>query len=215
MSGTPSSTMKRNNERDSLFTAALKRGGSSPVKLVIAMGAVTVAFVLVVYAVIVSLGATKAPVASAPVKPTISNLSGKAAPAFSLPTLFGKGSLSLASFRGHPVVLNFFASWCSPCKAELPFFATTAKASSSKVDFIGIDENDSASSARALVTRDRVAYSLVSDSNGAMSGPYGLYGLPTTFAIGANGKVVAEVAGQISQSQLNQLVSEAESGRVL
>ena len=80
MSGTPSSTMKRNNERDSLFTAALKRGGSSPVKLVIAMGAVTVAFVLVVYAVIVSLGATKAPVASAPVKPTISNLSGKAAP---------------------------------------------------------------------------------------------------------------------------------------
>ncbi len=215
MSGTPSSTAERAKERDSVFTAALKKGGSSPVKLVIAMGAVTVAFVLVVYAVIVSLGAIKTPAASAPATPAISNLSGKVAPSFSLPALFGKSNVSLASFKGHPIVLNFFASWCAPCKAELPFFATTAKSANSKVDFIGIDENDSAASARTLVTKDQVSYSLASDSGGAMSGPYGLYGLPTTFAIGANGKVVAEVAGQISQSQLNQLVSEAESGKIL
>ncbi len=215
MSGTHSSTTERATERDSLFTTALKRGGNSPVKLVIAMGAVTVSFVLVVYAVIVSLGATKTPVASAPATPAITNLSGKVAPAFSLPALFGNRIVSLASFKGHPVVLNFFASWCTPCKAELPFFATTAKSTTSKVDFIGIDENDSASSARTLITKDRVSYPLASDSGGAMSGPYGLYGLPTTFAIGADGKVVAEIAGQISQSQLNQLVLEAESGKIL
>ena len=64
---------------------------------------------------------------------------GQAAPAFSLPRLDAPGTISLADYRGHPVVLNFWASWCQPCKQEAPLFATAADRYRGKLVVLGID----------------------------------------------------------------------------
>ncbi len=184
----------------------------SPTKLIVTMGAVSIAVILVTYAVLVSLNANRASQAAKTTQ-TAAPMIGRQAPKFTLQALVGSGKVQLASMQGRPLILNFFASWCGPCKAELPFFASTARTTTSGVTFLGIDENDSIGSARLLVAKDHVGYKLAFDPGGSLSGPYDLYGFPTTMAVAADGRVVAEVAGQISQSQLDQLVRDAKAGK--
>jgi cytochrome c biogenesis protein CcmG/thiol:disulfide interchange protein DsbE len=136
---------------------------------------------------------------------------GDAAPAFTLPSLTGGTPVSLDGLgrdRHHPVVLNFFASWCQPCQKETPLLARTAaneQAKGSTVQFIGVDTADKPSDALPFVQRAGITYPVGVDfSTQVSSGLYGLYGDPQTFFIDSSGQVVGHVLGPLNQGQLDR-----------
>ncbi len=136
---------------------------------------------------------------------------GSQAPNFSLPSLTGGTPVSLDSLgKGshHPVVLNFFASWCTPCQKETPLLAQTAAAQQAKgstVRFVGVDVNDLPADALPFVQKAGITYPVgVDKSFDVTSGKYALYGLPQTFFIDAEGRVVGHIQGAVTQAELNQ-----------
>jgi cytochrome c biogenesis protein CcmG/thiol:disulfide interchange protein DsbE len=130
---------------------------------------------------------------------------------FTLSRLDRNGKLSLASLRGKVVVLNFWASWCVPCKAESPRFEAVWKRYRSKgVVVVGIDANDFSSDARKFAARYHLTYPLVHDGSGKTLGPYGVTGFPETRFIDRRGRFVGEhVVGEISATRLEKNVQKA------
>jgi len=114
---------------------------------------------------------------------------GTVAPTFDVPSLYaGKPAVQLSRLRGSTVLVNFFASWCVPCKEELPLLSRTASRHPG-VKFVGIDVNETSDrNARRLLAASRVTYPIGTDS-GSVIGKYGVIGLPTSFLIGPNGRV--------------------------
>ena len=103
----------------------------------------------------------------------------------------------LARLRGHPVVVNEWASWCPPCQNEFPFFADASVRYGTRVGFVGLDVNDGAGSARAFVAKHPVSYPSYSDDGGKASDWLGRsIGLPTTVFLDARGKVISTHVGQ-------------------
>jgi cytochrome c biogenesis protein CcmG/thiol:disulfide interchange protein DsbE len=130
-------------------------------------------------------------------------LIGKSAPGFSLALLDGSGQLSLASLRGKAVVLNFWASWCSPCKEETPMLeASWPQAQSQGVVFVGLDFMEASSEARGFMQTYHITYPLALDSTGSAASSYLISGLPDTVFISRNGSVLAKVTGQITSKEL-------------
>jgi cytochrome c biogenesis protein CcmG/thiol:disulfide interchange protein DsbE len=120
------------------------------------------------------------------------------APAFTLERLDGKGELDLASLRGKAVVLNFWASWCGPCKDETPLLQEAWKRWEGKdVVFVGIDVKDFRGDAEDFLARYGVTYPNVYDGKGSTVGRYGVTGFPETYFIDASGKVRYRIAGPV------------------
>lgn len=127
---------------------------------------------------------------------------------WSLPRLQdAKRSLSLAELRGKPLVLNFWASWCPPCRSEMPALEAVHRELGAKVEFVGIDTQDTAASARAFVAKTKVSYPVLSDTRHEWSS-YGVYGLPTTVFISANGRILARQVGGMTASRLRHLLKQ-------
>ena len=128
---------------------------------------------------------------------------GAPAPAFSLPRLDGRGQVSLASLRGKTVVLNFFASWCRPCKREAPDLESLwRRYRSDGVVVLGVDSGDTKGSARQFLDAHGVTYPIVFDPGEKLAqGPYALPGLPVTYVINRVGRVVGGgVLGPVSDN---------------
>jgi cytochrome c biogenesis protein CcmG/thiol:disulfide interchange protein DsbE len=123
------------------------------------------------------------------------------APAFTLERLDGEGELSLESLRGRPVVLNFWASWCGPCKDEAPLLEEASKRWAGKVAFVGIDVKDFRGDARAFLDRYGVTYPNVYDGKGSTIGRYGVTGYPETYFVDADGRVRYRIAGPVEDAQ--------------
>jgi len=125
------------------------------------------------------------------------------APAFELQRLDGSGKVSLASLRGRPRVINFWASWCYPCKQEAPVLeATWRKYRSRGVVFVGIDVNDVHGDARAFVKKYGVTYSILYDRGGRVLGRYGVAQLPETFIVDRRGKLIPDLfAGAVNTDE--------------
>jgi cytochrome c biogenesis protein CcmG/thiol:disulfide interchange protein DsbE len=145
------------------------------------------------------------------------------APGFSLPVLWRHaetwpvdagaaltdGQLRLHELRGHPVVLNFWASWCVPCGKEAPLFSDAARAHRGQVAFLGIDINDFKSDARHFLRKHKVNYVSVRNGNGSLQGRYGLTGVPETYYLNAAGRIVGHSPGQVSREELAQGIRQA------
>lgn len=150
-----------------------------------------------------------------------------AAPAFVLPVIWphaetwpralrpalADGKIALAELRGHPVVLNIWASWCIPCKKEAPELAASARAHAGRVAFLGLDVQDFKSDARRFLGRYDVRYVSVRDGGGATGDAYGITGVPETYWIDARGRIVAHYPGQVSRRQLEAGIAKARSSR--
>ena len=118
------------------------------------------------------------------------------APALSLPRLDRPGNLSLVSLRGKTVVVNFWASWCGPCKEEAPLLERAWNENHAKgLVVLGVDANDYAGDARSFMRRYGLTYPVIHDAHGATLGHWGVGGLPTTYVVDARGKIVSSVVG--------------------
>jgi cytochrome c biogenesis protein CcmG/thiol:disulfide interchange protein DsbE len=115
------------------------------------------------------------------------------APNFTLPRLDRSGKLELASLRGKAVVLNFWASWCVPCKQEAAALERTWRRYESRgLVVVGVDVRDFRGDARHFMRAHSLTYPVVHDGPGSVIGPYGLTGYPETFFVGRNGRLVAD-----------------------
>ena len=133
---------------------------------------------------------------------------GSAAPNFTLANLQdGKGSISLASYKGKPVLVNFWATWCVPCKDEMPLLQAAHDRWGSKVQFVGIDRQDYKPDAVAFAQRTHVTYPLAADPDATLDGSYRLRGMPTSVFIDRNGRIVDRVTGPVTKSQLDDTLS--------
>jgi len=130
------------------------------------------------------------------------------APLFELTTLDGD-RVTLDDLHGKAVVLNFWASWCVPCRSEMPYFEKTYRAYHDRgVVFVGAAVEDDLSSARAFVKELGVTYPVGLDEGGVVTRAYQVAGLPSTFIIDRNGGLVRKWPGVISEDQLAALVEQ-------
>jgi cytochrome c biogenesis protein CcmG, thiol:disulfide interchange protein DsbE len=141
----------------------------------------------------------------------------RVAPAFRLPQLSKPDHvLSLEEFRGRPVVMNFWASWCVPCRTEMPVLQAVATKVRGRVAFVGIDHQDTRDDALAFVHKTGVRYPIAFDPDGTTARAYGLVGVPTTVFIDARGREVARHLGKLDRDDLTRFLEQlfpAATGR--
>jgi cytochrome c biogenesis protein CcmG, thiol:disulfide interchange protein DsbE len=129
---------------------------------------------------------------------------GQRAPDFTLPLIAnGSGQIALSALRGHGVYLNFFASWCDPCKEEAPWLGRLAHDYSRRnVVMLGIDELDQTPPALKFVQKYHLTYGIVSDPEGRTGASYGLGALPLHVFIAPSGKIEAAQVGPMTEHEI-------------
>ena len=133
------------------------------------------------------------------------------APSFNLPRLDRPGRLALRSLRGNVVVLNFWASWCVPCKEEAPRLERTWQRWKGKgVVFVGVDAQDLANAAKAFMRHYRISYPNVHDGSGTTLQPYGVTGFPETFFVDRAGYLTSQhITGATTVAALDASIRAA------
>lgn len=137
-----------------------------------------------------------------------SPLIGRPAPDFTLSTLgaASTSSIHLATLKGKPVILNFWASWCDACKQEAPLLQRTGQRISKQGGvLIGIDFEDTADAAKRFLSNYNITYPNVIDTvNGATAIAYGVTGVPETFFINSQGTIIHKEIGALSEKMMQQ-----------
>jgi cytochrome c biogenesis protein CcmG/thiol:disulfide interchange protein DsbE len=140
-----------------------------------------------------------------------SPLIGKPAPTFILPAIKG-GELDLSAYQGKPIILNFYASWCAPCRVEHPQFLQLAK--DSRFVVLGVAYRDDPAKTAAYLDElgDPFVQSAI-DRQGAVGVQFGLGGVPETYVIGADGTVLRRHQGEVTPKIAGELAQLAVKGR--
>ena len=133
---------------------------------------------------------------------------GQAMPATEMPKL-GGGTISMASLRGKPLVVNFFASWCPPCNMEAPLLGKAETAWRAKgVTFVGIDVEDQDAYGLAFLKHYGLEYAAGTDATGSVSRAWGVNGYPETFFIGRDGRIRSVYASAIDAATLDARIAQ-------
>ena len=177
------------------MTARLKLGAQ-----VLAVGLVALLLALLIWKVAHGSGAKASP--------------GKPAPDFTLSRIDQPGKLQLASLRGKVVVLNFWASWCGPCRAESPAIESFYHAHSGPhVAVLGINLDDTTDDANAFVERYGLTYPQLREGDGRDTrDAYGMTGFPESFLVNPAGKLALICRGPLDDDNLNGEILQAVQG---
>jgi cytochrome c biogenesis protein CcmG/thiol:disulfide interchange protein DsbE len=140
-----------------------------------------------------------------------SPLVGRSAPGFSLVPLGGGQPVQLETLRGHPVVLNFWATWCVPCFQEHAALAEAAR-SFRDVRFLGVVYEDDEARAMSFVQEQPSGYPCFADPGGRTAIAYGVFGVPETFFIDGSGRIVEKFVGPLDPGTIAALVAKAKGG---
>lgn len=128
---------------------------------------------------------------------------GSPAPDFQLPALDGRGDVRLADYRGRPVIVNFWASWCNPCREEFPLLKQALRDHrAQRLAVIGVTYQDIASDSRGFVKRQRATWPQGVDDGGAVADAFGVRAIPQSFFVRADGTIAARVFGFTSEAAL-------------
>ncbi|MBN2371879.1 MAG: DsbE family thiol:disulfide interchange protein [Vicinamibacteria bacterium] len=139
-----------------------------------------------------------------------SPLIGRPAPSFTLTSLDGEEEISIDTTSGKPAILNFWASWCAPCLEEHSTLIEAARTLGDRVRLIGIVYDDTPENARAFLREAGEAFPTFFDPGGRVAIAYGVYGVPETFFIGADGRVVTKHTGPLSRKALAEHLRRME-----
>lgn len=134
---------------------------------------------------------------------------GHPAPNFTLETLDG-GTLTLSDFRGKPVLVNFWATWCGPCRAEFPDFQEASVDNADNLVIIGVNNTttDQLSEVPKFVEEMGVTFPIVLDKTGDVAKAYQIFGLPTSVFINSEGEVVEVFTGPIDKAYIESKLSD-------
>ncbi len=137
------------------------------------------------------------------------------APDFDL-TLLEGGNFKLSNYKGKPVVVNFFASWCVPCGAESPVLDKVYQDYQSKgVSFVGVAVNDTESKAREFIDRYGLTFPAGLDDTGEIKDAFGVYGMPTTYFINREGMISylhpGAVTERLMQHEIDKMLEPGDS----
>jgi cytochrome c biogenesis protein CcmG/thiol:disulfide interchange protein DsbE len=136
-----------------------------------------------------------------------STLINRVAPTPPLEKLDGPGRSSLADYRGKIVLLNYWASWCDPCRQEAPLLQRWQRTLEKRGGTVlGIDVLDVAGDARAFVRKYGLTYPILRDGDGSSQTAYGILAYPETFVIGRNGRIAAAQRGVVNDQFMRQKV---------
>lgn len=137
-----------------------------------------------------------------------SPLIGRSAPAFALREVGSKRPVAVEQFRGRPTVINFWATWCGPCYEEHPVLVANAR-SMPQVQFVGVVFQDTEARIQSFLNERGSAYPTLIDDAGKTAIAYGVGGVPETFFLDANGKIVAKHSGPLSSELLQSNLVKA------
>lgn len=133
------------------------------------------------------------------------NNTGQTAKDFTVEDKNGK-VVSLSDFRGKAVVVNFWASWCPPCKAEMPYYNEVYKEVGDEVQFMMVDlvdgSRETVSTAKAFIRENGYEFPIFFDTDQDAAIAYGVYSIPTSIFIDKDGKVVKSITGGLSKAEL-------------
>ena len=180
-----------------------------PVRTAALASAVVGAMVLGLIVLLATRGTSQATTLDSP-------LLGKTAPTTRSVTLDGH-AISIASYRGRPLVINFFASWCPPCQSEaaqLAAFSYDQSLEGDGASILGVVFNDATSAVRHFVVTEGVNYPVLTDPGGAIANAWGVSSPPTTFILNAHGAVAMALVGPVTASVLDADVAHVSNETV-
>ncbi|WDL95366.1 TlpA family protein disulfide reductase [Alicyclobacillus sp. ALC3] len=160
---------------------------------------------------------TPHPKASAPIATNPSAIThpfeGYSAPPFTLTQLSNGQSVSLAQYAGKPIFINFWASWCPPCRAETPDIVQAYRKYGNKVSFISVNltNQDTLPNVQAFVKKFGIQYPVLLDKTAAASNLYDVIAIPTSFFINRKGLIVARFSGAIPHAELTSMLNRIEN----
>ena len=146
--------------------------------------------------------------------PLLAQTQGRPAPGFTLKTVDGSRD-SLLHYAGHPVLINFWATWCKPCRTEMPWIIDAYRShQGERLSVLAInltDQERSTKDIRKFVTEFQMPFPVLLDEKGKARKNYGLRGVPTTVLVGADGVVRRVNQGPITQAWLQQHLPEVQT----
>jgi len=142
-----------------------------------------------------------------------SPLLGHRVPTIELPRVDGPGELSLRDLEGEVLVVNFWASWCVPCRDEhAALQRSAARYGAQGVRVIGVVYQDDLDSVRDFLTENGGGYEVVRDPGSRAAIDFGLFGVPETFFVGPDGRIAAKVSGPVDDEVLTTTITRLLTG---